>query len=404
MAASRAKSLALVGAARRRGRSRGACPRARSRCRTTVKATAWRLADRLAERLALVDVGDHVVEHRLRGADRQRAPGEPAEPHALGVGVGAPSPSSAPAGTRDAVEQQPRRSRRRAGPSPARPRPRAPSVAGLDDEQRRPVALGRGGDDEQLGVGGARHERLERRRGPSRRRLRARRGLELERVEERPRLEHRQRGGGDVLAGERRQVGRLLVGVAPEAERGGDGGRREGGDGEAHVAVGERLGDQHGGDGRALLDHAAELLGHAEHRRRRARSPARAAPRGRRSRRRPPGRPVAAAPRRSRRTPPGSSAARRRRRGRRGRPLALLLASRVRRASGRRRSAGRPRWRRGSRCGCRDGRGARPGSRRPTRSSSSEPARRLRARSPTLVPWSARFMAAARAGRPVGQR
>ena len=41
--------------------------------------------DRLAERLALLDVRRHVVEHGLAGADRERAPGEPREPHALGV-------------------------------------------------------------------------------------------------------------------------------------------------------------------------------------------------------------------------------------------------------------------------------------------------------------------------------
>ena len=47
------------------------------------------VADRLAERLPLVDVGDHVVEHRLGGAQRQRAPGQPGQPHALGVVLGA---------------------------------------------------------------------------------------------------------------------------------------------------------------------------------------------------------------------------------------------------------------------------------------------------------------------------
>ena len=50
------------------------------------------------------------------------------------------------------------------------------------------------------------------------------------------------------------------------AERGRDAGGREDRGGQAHVAVGERLGDQHGGDGGALADGAAELLRHAEHR------------------------------------------------------------------------------------------------------------------------------------------
>ena len=43
------------------------------------------VGDRLAERLALLDVRRHVVEHGLAGADRERAPREPREPHALGV-------------------------------------------------------------------------------------------------------------------------------------------------------------------------------------------------------------------------------------------------------------------------------------------------------------------------------
>ena len=38
---------------------------------------------------------------------------------------------------------------------------RTPSVGGLDDEQRRARALEVGGDDEELGVGGAGDERLE---------------------------------------------------------------------------------------------------------------------------------------------------------------------------------------------------------------------------------------------------
>ena len=81
------------------------------------------------------------------------------------------------------------------------------------------------------------------------------------------RLEHRERGGRHVVAGERGQVRRLLVGVAPQRRarwrrRAG----RERGDREAHVAVGERLGGEHGRDRRALADRAAELLGDAEHR------------------------------------------------------------------------------------------------------------------------------------------
>ena len=58
----------------------------------------------------------------------------------------------------------------------------------------------------------------------------------------------------------------LLVRVAPEAERGTDSGGSEQREGETHVALGERLGDQGRGDGAAFGEGAAELLGDAEHR------------------------------------------------------------------------------------------------------------------------------------------
>src|SRR5699024_8012677 len=38
------------------------------------------VGDRLTERLALLDVGRHVVEHGVRGADRQRGPAEAGQP------------------------------------------------------------------------------------------------------------------------------------------------------------------------------------------------------------------------------------------------------------------------------------------------------------------------------------
>ena len=41
--------------------------------------------DRLAERLALLDVGDDVVEHRVRGADGQRGPTQSGQRDRLGV-------------------------------------------------------------------------------------------------------------------------------------------------------------------------------------------------------------------------------------------------------------------------------------------------------------------------------
>jgi hypothetical protein len=80
------------------------------------------------------------------------------------------------------------------------------------------------------------------------------------------RLEHGQRRRGDVLGDELGQVGRLLIGVAPQADRGGDSSGGQAGHGDAHVALGQGLAHQGGGDGGALLDGSAELLGHADHR------------------------------------------------------------------------------------------------------------------------------------------
>ncbi len=68
------------------------------------------------------------------------------------------------------------------------------------------------------------------------------------------------------------QVGRLLVGVAPERQRRCDAGGTEAGDGDAGVTHGEGFGEQDRRDRRALRHRAAEVLGdtdqhHAEIRR-----------------------------------------------------------------------------------------------------------------------------------------
>ena len=60
------------------------------------------VGDRLAERLALLDVGDDVVEHRVRGADRQRGPAQAGQRDRLRVvarSVASSSPSRADSGT-----------------------------------------------------------------------------------------------------------------------------------------------------------------------------------------------------------------------------------------------------------------------------------------------------------------
>ena len=156
------------------------------------------VGDRLAERLALVDVRDHVVEHGLAGADRQRAPAEPPELDAFGHDLAARRRRAA----RRRELRRPRgpagRWRRRGCPSPGSGSTLSPARPGLDDEQRRargPLELG--GDDEQLGVGGPRHERLDAVEHVAAAGA-ARAGLQLERVEQRPRLEQRQRRRRDV--------------------------------------------------------------------------------------------------------------------------------------------------------------------------------------------------------------
>jgi hypothetical protein len=91
-------------------------------------------------------------------------------------------------------------------------------------------------------------------------------GLEVEGIEQRARLEQRERRHGRLVADERRQVARLLAGVAEQRDRGRDRRRSERCERQAGIAVGEALGDEDGRDSGALGHRAAELLGHAEHR------------------------------------------------------------------------------------------------------------------------------------------
>ena len=67
-----------------------------------------------------------------------------------------------------------------------------------------------------------------------------------------------------VLPGEFLEVGGLLVGGSPVSQRGGHPAGGQDGQGQAHVAVGKRLGHQCVGDGGALLGDTVEVLGHRE--------------------------------------------------------------------------------------------------------------------------------------------
>ena len=70
--------LALIGAA---GRAVGRQAHPIELDRDVCHHERHRLAvgDRLAERRTLVDIGNHVIEHRLTGSNRQRAPSEARE-------------------------------------------------------------------------------------------------------------------------------------------------------------------------------------------------------------------------------------------------------------------------------------------------------------------------------------
>ena len=260
----------------------------------------------------------------------------------------------------------------------------------LDDEQRRALTLQVGGDHEQLAVARPGDQRLDAVQlvaAPGGAGL----GLQREGIEQWLGLHHRQRRGRNVLPDERRQVGRLLLGVAPQAQRGRDRGRRQAGDGDPHVAVGQRLAHQDRGRGGALVDGAPELLGDADHRQselvglREQLGGGGAALVGRRRRRR------GSRPARTRARSRAAAAARRWARGRTGPRGVRALDAPAARGAERRRTCGR-RARRSGRSSWTPGEGG-AGSGRAARAGRSRSTRRrmLSARSPTAMPRSARL-------------
>ena len=221
------------------------------------------VGDRLAERLTRLDVGRHVVEHGLPGPDREGAPGQAGEPDALGVRRAVGRAEHGVCRHADPLEAQ-------GGQGGGADAHRGLGLhgqaggRGLDQEQDR-RAVQRGADDEQLGLGAAHDTGLgavedEALGGP------AGGGRRLEHVEEDRRLLERQGGGRSAVLGEGRQVGLLLGLGAPQAQRRGDRARRQGGQGDAHVALAQGLGHERAGHRRALLGDTAEGLGDAEDR------------------------------------------------------------------------------------------------------------------------------------------
>ena len=172
------------------------------------------VADRLAERLAVVDVGDDVVEHRLRRADGQRRGRDARAIDQLRVvervGAAAEHRAGRQPNAVEAHAAEPRRAR-------------AQCRIGLDaDALGVPLHQDRAGpaadqlrrDEEQLGARGERYQRLlavqpelaAAQRGPRRERVRVE-----QRASARTAEGCRRRG----FPGERRQVLRLLLRRAP---------------------------------------------------------------------------------------------------------------------------------------------------------------------------------------------
>ena len=245
----------------------------------TAKATPWRLEIGSPKAVAFVDVGDHVVEHRLGGADGEAAPGDPRAVDALDVVLAPALAEQGAGGQADALEQQAAGRGGAQAHRRLRPRPRGPWRPTRSTKSAGPMPSASAATTKSSQSAARATSDLAPSRTQSSPSLRALR-LELQRVEERPRLEDRQRRGGHVLAGEGGQVGRLLVGAAPVADRGRDGAGRERRVGDPEVAVGERLADQDAGHRGLLVHDAAELLGDAEHVDAELRRSGRAAPSG----------------------------------------------------------------------------------------------------------------------------
>ncbi len=224
------------------------------------------MAHGLPERLPLVDVRDHVVEHGLRGAARERRPRQPRRAHHVGEHVPRSTTDECARGQGHVVQhelagggaaQSHRGLRLDADALRARLHHEQCGTGALRALQVRRY-------DEELRLRGPRHEVLHAVEavavggaaggGPRR-----------EDVEQRHLLLQRECGGGHVLPGERGQVGRLLVGVAVADEDVAHRRRGEHGHGQPEVAVGERLRHQDVRDGRAFAADAADLLRDAHH-------------------------------------------------------------------------------------------------------------------------------------------
>ncbi|CKS41975.1 Uncharacterised protein [Mycobacterium tuberculosis] len=118
------------------------------------------MSDRLAESLALFHIRDDVVEHGVRGTDRQRRPTQPGQRKRLGIVVVAGFVLAQPGVKRDRHPAEFDLAQRRAANPHARIRLDGQAAGrGLDNEQCGLAAQLRA-DNKQLGVGGGRDQRL----------------------------------------------------------------------------------------------------------------------------------------------------------------------------------------------------------------------------------------------------
>ena len=213
-----------------------------------MNATDCRWAIGSPNACAFLDVGDDVVEHRVR---RCRPPAPPSRvgtarwPPSSRSSVASSSPSRADSGTVTLSSST--------RPSAAARMPMlgsALTVRPFDDDSTmnmRRLAVELRCDDEQFGVRGGGHQRLDAVEAVAARRAHGG-GLQRGRIEQRMRFGDRHAGLRHVLARELREVGGLLVGAAPVGERRRDAAGRQDRQRQSHVAVGQRLGDQRVGD------------------------------------------------------------------------------------------------------------------------------------------------------------
>ena len=217
------------------------------------------VGDRLAERVPLLDIGDHVIQHRVGGADGQRRPAEPGQCDSFRVVLVRRGLLTETRGQWHShiVEFDP--AQRRGADPHARVGLDGKALRRRFDDEHRRLAIQLRCHYEQFRFLGGHHQRLHAVEAVAARRANGRR-LQRGRVEQRTRFGDRQAGLRHILARELGEVGGLLVGTAPMGEGRCDTGRRQDRQRQSHVPVGERLGNQRVRHGGTVFGDAVEIL------------------------------------------------------------------------------------------------------------------------------------------------